>query len=170
MELIIVIAVAAALTVTFTLSAGLVSGADARTCADGITNAIAACKVAAMSEGQGNVKLVIYRGSDGNVYSELQTREEEGAPWITESEGARKIGARRCSVGSSNGSDDIPVKAADAAALEIGMWEIHFDRSSGSFREETNISDIYIQGGSKNYHIHLEELTGRTTKELIAVP
>lgn len=170
-ELLIVIAVAAALTATFTLSVGLVSSADARACADDVTGAIAACKIAAMSEGQGNVRLVIYRGDSGNIYSEQQTREEEDEPWTAESGDVRKIGARRCRVGSSNGSDNIPVKTGDAVpTLETGMWEIYFDRSSGSFREETTISDIYIQGGSRNYHIHLEGLTGKATKELIASP
>ncbi len=170
-ELIVVMALGVALTAALTLSVGLIVSADARTCADGIMGAIADCKVAAMSRGQGNVRLVIYRGRDGNVYSELQTRKEDAEPWTAGNEEARKIGGRRCRVGSSKGGDELPVKTLDAVpTLEDGMWEIYFDRSSGSFRGETTVSDIYVQGGSKNYRIHLEELTGKTTKELIGSP
>lgn len=174
-ELIIVIAIIAAVVTTAALSVGLVFSANARTCANDIMGAISECKIATMSGGRGNVRLLLYRDVSGNIFSELQTRESASADWVTGNDGAEKIGARRCMVGSSDGGDDLPQKSGTAVpTLEAGMWEIYFDRSSGSFLYEgattTSVNEIYVQGGTKNYCIHLEKLTGKATLELIAAP
>ncbi len=166
-ELIIVIAIIAAVVTTAALSVGLVFSANARTCSNDIMGAIAECKIATMSAGRGNVRLLLYRDDTGTIFSELQTM--ESGSWTTGSDGAEKIGARRCMVGTTDGGDDLP--------LRDNAWEIYFNRSSGAFLENldsgataTNVWEIYVRGGSKNYHIHLEKLTGKTTKELIAAP
>ncbi len=174
-ELIIVIAIIAAVITTAALSVGLVFSANARTCANDIIGAISECKIATMSGGRGNVRLLLYRDAGGNIFSELQTRESSTSDWVTGNDGAEKIGARRCMVGTSDGGDDLPQKSGSGVpTLEAGLWEIYFDRSSGSFLYDgattTSVDDIYVQGGSKNYHIHLEKLTGKTTLELIAAP
>ncbi|MDE6847420.1 MAG: prepilin-type N-terminal cleavage/methylation domain-containing protein [Lachnospiraceae bacterium] len=168
-ELIIVIAIIAAIITTAALSVGLVFSANARTCANDIMGAISECKIATMSAGRGNVRVLLYRDASGNIFSELQTRESESAGWVTGNDGAEKIGARRCAVGTTDGGDDLPQRD--------NAWEIYFNRSSGSFLENldsgataTNVWEIYVQGGSKNYHIHLERLTGKATLELIAAP
>lgn len=164
-ELIIVIAIIAAVVTTAALSVGLVFSANARTCANDIMGAIAECKIATMSAGQGNVRLLIYRDSNGDIFSELQTRESASASWTAEN-GAEKIGARRCLISTTNGGTEV---------LESGTWEIIFDRSSGSFASTTidgvsPVWDVYVSGGSKNYLIHLEKLTGKTTKDLVTTP
>ncbi|MDE6388665.1 MAG: prepilin-type N-terminal cleavage/methylation domain-containing protein [Lachnospiraceae bacterium] len=166
-ELIIVIAIIAAVLTTAALSVGLVFSANARTCTNDIIGAISECKIATMSAGRGNVRLLLYRDDTGTVFSELQTL--EAGSWTTGNNGAEKIGARRCMVGSTDGGDDLPQR--DDA------WEIYFNRSSGSFLESldsgataTNVWEIYVRGGSKNYHIHLERLTGKTTMELLPIP
>ncbi|MCM1121040.1 MAG: prepilin-type N-terminal cleavage/methylation domain-containing protein [Eubacterium sp.] len=168
-ELIIVIAIIAVIITTAALSIGLVFSANARTCANDIMGAISECKIATMSGGRGNVRLILYRDDSGNIFSELQTRESAAAGWVTGNDGAEKIGARRCMVGATDGGDDLPTR--DSA------WEIYFDRSSGSFLENldggadaTSVWEIYVQGGRKNYHIRLEKLTGKTTLELLASP
>lgn len=168
-ELIIVIAIISAVITTAALSVGLVFSANARTCANDIMGAISECKIATMSGGRGNVRLLLYRDANGNVYSEMQTRETEASSWVTGNDGAEKIGARRCMVGTTNGADDLPQRD--------NAWEIYFNRSSGAFLENldsgdiaTNVGEIYVRGGSKNYHIHLEKLTGKATLELLDVP
>ena len=166
-ELIIVIAIIAAVLTTAALSVGLVFSANARTCTNDIIGAISECKIATMSAGRGNVRLLLYRDDTGTVFSELQTL--EAGSWTTGNNGAEKIGARRCMVGSTDGGDDLPQRD--------NAWEIYFNRSSGSFLESldsgataTNVWEIYVRGGSKNYHIHLERLTGKTTMELLPIP
>lgn len=163
-ELIIVIAIISAVITTAALSVGLVLSANARTCANDIMGAISECKIATMSSGRGNVRLLLYRDDTGNIYSELQTKETSG--WVTGHDGAEKIGARRCMVGTVDGTDDLPQKDSP--------WEIYFDRSSGSILYDgdttTSVNDIYVWGGSKKYQIHLEELTGKATLERLDVP
>lgn len=169
-ELIIVIAIIAAVVTTAALSVGLVFSANARTCTNDIIGAISECKIATMSAGQGNVRLLLYRDDTGTIFSELQTL--EAGSWTTGNDGAEKIGARRCMVTTID---------EDGKEVELGQrdnaWEIYFNRSSGSFLENldsgataTNVWEIYVRGGSKNYHIHLERLTGKTTMELLPVP
>lgn len=168
-ELIIVVAIIAAVVTTCALSISLVLNANARTCANDIVRAIAECKIATMTKGQGNVRLLLYRDSSGSIYSELQTRRTSVDNWETGNDGAEKIGAKKCIVGSADGSDDLPHKSGSAVpTLETGMWEVYFDRSSGSFKSGTSVSDIYVQGGKRKYHIHFEELTGKTTLETVA--
>lgn len=171
-ELIIIIAIIAALTTTAALSISLIFSANAKTCANDIVGAISECKVTTMSYGQGNVRLLLYRDSSGNICSALQTRDKTGDPWVTGTDGSEKIGASKCSVTDGAGNE-LPQKAEDDSSLAedvSGVWEIYFDRSSGSFRDETTISELYIEGGSRHYHIHLEKLTGKSTLEPVTAP
>lgn len=170
-ELIIVVAIIAAVITVSILSISLIFSANAKTCANDIMGAISECKVMTMSRGQGNVRLLIYRSSDGDVFSELQIRESVSDPWMNNENGAEKIGAKRCAVGAALGSDDLPTKSSNTLpTLDTGMWEIYFDRSSGSFKNETSVSDIYVSGGNRNYQIHLEKLTGKSTMERLPSP
>ena len=165
-EMIIVVAIIAVVGLGATWSIILVFSGNAKACANAMVNSIAECKIMTMSKGQGNVRVIIYRGSNGKIYSELQTRESDGAGWVTGKDGAEKIGANRCLVGTSNGGDDIPDRD--------NAWEIYFDRSSGSFlyssdpaKPNTSVTEIYVMGGRKNYHIALEKLTGKTILKLL---
>lgn len=164
MELIVVIAIISVAGLGLALSVSLIYGANARTCANDIVSAVTECKIMTMAKGKGNVRVIIYRdGVDGTIYSELQTRETASSTWETEGDGREKIGAKRCSVGTSDGADNIPI-SRDLA------WEFYFDRSSGKLLTEgeavTSVSTIYVAGGSKHYVITIEKLTGKTTKEL----
>lgn len=167
-ELIIVIAIMAAIGTGIAMSFILVFSANAKTCANDIVSAISECKVMTMTKGKGNVRVIIYRdGENGAIYSELQTRETPSAGWVTGNDGREKIGANRCSVTAmqSDGSEkDIPTSPDSA-------WEFYFDRSSGKLLTEgsavTSVTEIHVLGGSKHYVVKIEKLTGKITKELI---
>lgn len=172
MELIIIIAIIAALTTTLVLSFSLVYGANAKTCANDIMNAISECKVTTMSYGQGNVRLLLFRGDDGNIYSALQTRNQVGDPWEYKNERPEKIGASRCAVTDDAGTE-LPEKTLGDASLTAdtsGAWEIYFDRSSGSFLAGTTVYDLHVKGGSRHYQIHMEKLTGKSMLEFVTSP
>ncbi len=180
-ELIVVIAIIAVVGLGATWSIILVFSANAKTCANDIVGAISECKIETMSKGQGNVKLILYRdGEGGTIYSELLFKDasdhwtfKNGQPEGTAGE-REKIGASRCSVGTTDGSDDIPTDRGTA-------WVICFNRATGSFVSAEDVADgvagdattqalldsgIWVQGGSKKYQITLEALTGKTSKEL----
>lgn len=170
-EMIVVIALAAAVTTTAAMSLAFLFSADAKACTNSIMGALSECRIETMGQGQGNVRLLLYRDNSGNIYSELQVRASSADEWEACNDGAKKIGAKRCSVGSVDGGDDLPMKLGDTLPTrEEGLWEIYFDRSLGSFKPETSILDIYVQGGGRKYHIHFEELTGKTMLELLQDP
>lgn len=162
-ELIIVIAIIAVVGLGAAWSIILVLSGNAKTCTHSIMNAISECKIMTMSKGQGNVQLLLYRDDDGNVYSEIQMRESKTSAWETAYNGLEKIGAKRCSIGSTKDADDLPGKA--------NPWVICFDRSTGAFLYDaakggvTSIENIYVMGGRRNYHIKLEKLTGKQILE-----
>ena len=185
MELIVVIAIIAVLGIGATWSIILVFSANAKTCANDIVGAISECKIETMSKGQGSVKLLLYRdGAGGTIYSELLFKDASGN-WTfkngqaEDTAGEReKIGASRCSVGTTDGGDEIPTDRDHA-------WVICFNRATGAFMvsadgtgdglitspdlfkdEPKSRGYIWVQGGSKKYQITLEALTGKTSKEL----
>ncbi|MCH5263501.1 MAG: prepilin-type N-terminal cleavage/methylation domain-containing protein [Lachnospiraceae bacterium] len=168
-ELIIVIAIIAAIGLVATLSAILIFNANGKTCANDIVGAISECKIMTMTKGQGSVQLLIYRdGANGNIYSELQIKDSTTGDWVTANGGPEKLGAKKCTVGTADGLNDLP-ESRDTA------WRICFDRSTGAFKyaasagddENTTygLGDIYVQGGNRRYHIKLEKLTGKQTIE-----
>lgn len=166
-ELIIVMAIIAAVATTAALSVGLVFSANAKTCANDIVSSISECKITTMSYGQGNVRLLIYRGSNGNIYSELQTRKKADAAWEVYGDGPENIGAKKCSVTDGTGNE-LPKKAGDALPTQDSeAWAIYYDRSSGSFRSETTVSEFHIEGGNKHYRIELQTLTGKAILKVL---
>lgn len=161
-EVIIVVAIIAAIGLTAMLSVSLIFNANARTCANDIVGAISECKIMTMTKGQGNVRLLLYRdGENGNIFYELQTKDASSG-WPTDHGGAEKVGTRKCMVGSSDGANNLP-DSPDTA------WEIYFDRSTGALYTgtSTEIVDhgIYVVGGNRRYHIKIEKLTGKQTLE-----
>ena len=170
-ELIIVVAIIAVIGLGATWSIILVFSANAKTCSNDIVNAIAECKIMTMTKGQGNVRLIIYRdGAGGTIYGELQTRETASSPWTTIKDEKQKIGASRCSVGTSDGADDIPTGPD-------GAWGFYFDRSTGKLlnpaeagitnvNDTTYVDEMHVLGGRKKYLIQIEKLTGKVTKKL----
>lgn len=169
-ELIVVIAIISVVGLGLVMSVALIFSANAKTCANDIVGAIAECKIMTMTKAKGNVRVIIYRdGADGAIVSELQTRETTSSAWETGEDGMEKIGAKRCSVGTSDGADNIPT-SRDLA------WKFYFDRSSGALLTEgvdvtgadEIVEEIYVVGGSKHYRIQIAKLTGKVTKELLS--
>lgn len=162
-ELIIVIAIMAALIGTAFLSITMVFGANAKTCANNIQRAIADCKVTTMGKKEAYMEL--YRDTDGNVYTKLYVYEQNGAA-PTEGE-PQKMGNSRVWVGYAKAGEN----PEDARSLEAGdSVVIKFDRGSGSFDKTTHgeCAQIVVRGGSKNYALELTQLTGKSEVKVIA--
>lgn len=161
-ELIIVIAIMAALIGTVFFSVSMVFGANAKTCANNIQRAIADCKVTTM--GKKEAYLELYRAADGNVYTKLYVYEQNGAA-PTEGE-PQKMGNSRVYVGYTKEGEN----AQNAQSLDEGdSVIIKFDRSSGSFDKTAygDCAQIVVRGGSKNYALELIQLTGKSEVKII---
>lgn len=145
-ELIVVIAVIAVILATISYSAVMVFGANAKACANNLQRAIADCKVTAM--GKADASLELY-GKEGKVFCKMTidgVEQEE-----------QRLGTDRVSV----------ICEGENAVLDInagGSLTIRYDRSTGSFAEETAEAchSIVIEGGNKKYELRLIPLTGRT--------
>lgn len=171
-EMIIVIAIIAILTGGVFLSINLVFGANAKTCANDLKNAISQCKVNAM--GKSNASLEIYRDSSNQCIYVRQ--------WIEESYGwqakePEKISNAKVYVTYTiEGSGSSP-ELDGTKSIFIG-----FDRSSGSFKaaaildescvgthnildEDSIYSGFFVGGGRRKYDIELIKLTGKVSIE-----
>lgn len=161
-ELIIVIAIMAALMGGVFFSVSMVFGANAKTCANNIQRAIADCKVTTM--GKQDAYLELYRDANGNVYTKLYVYEKSGAA-PTEGE-PQKMGNSRVYVGYAKAGESVEA----AQSLNEGdSVVIKFDRSSGSFDETayTDCAQIVVRGGSKNYALEFIQLTGKSELKVI---
>ena len=158
-ELIIVIAIMAALLTTAMFSISMVFSANAKACANGIQRAVADCKVTAM--GKSAAWLVIYRDTDGVLYGRLHTMEQKSGEAIGTYEEVvqepEKIGGKRVSI---TYADELGTDMGELPVGESNGIRIEFDRSSGSFKDGT-IKSIDIVGGSKHYQLTLIKLTGK---------
>lgn len=168
-ELIIVVAIITILGGTVMFSISLIFSADAKGCAHSLTSALADTKVNAM-------------GRDG-AYMEL-TRDSNGDIWVTqwvkksswmESGNPQKIGTRRITVyyfaeGTEVGDFDSTTGTELASGTTIYF---SFDRSTGAFIESFKLKDgtevgssfydgFEVIGGSKDYLIDLNKLTGKS--------
>ena len=166
-ELLIVLAIIAAVTITVIFSISMIFSANAKTCAHAMERAIADCKVTTM--GKADAYLEIYRDTDGNVYSKMYVY-ENGAAAPTPME-AEKLGGSKVFVGY------LPEGAAvDATPTELVAGgtavRVHFDRASGSFdaTDYANCATFDIQGGSKHYQLKMVRLTGKVSVEVIETP
>ena len=99
-ELIIVIAIIAALIGTVILSVSMVFSANAKACSNDLQRAVADCKVTTM--GKAKAWLVVYRGDNGRIYSQMHIMEQKEGGAVGEleeiTEEAQKIGGNRVSV------------------------------------------------------------------------
>lgn len=168
-ELIIVVAIITIIGGTVAYSISLIFSADAKGCAHSLASALADTKVNAM-------------GRDG-AYMELK-RDDSGDIWVTqwvkkstwmESGNPQKIGTRRISVfyfaeGTDVGSFDPSAGSELANGTTIYL---SFDRSTGAYIETFKLKDgtqvsgsfydgFEVIGGSKDYLIDLNKLTGKT--------
>ncbi len=165
-ELIIVIAIIAALIGTVILSVSMVFSANAKACSNDLQRAVADCKVTTM--GKAKAWLVVYRGDNGRIYSQMHIMEQKEGGAVGEleeiTEEAQKIGGNRVSVTYriNGGTDDIELPTGADNGIRI-----EFDRSSGSFKDGTPDS-VDIQGGNRHYHLEFIKLTGKISVSQIS--
>lgn len=163
-EIIIVIAIMAILTGGVFFSIGMVFGANAKTCANDIKNAISQCKVNAM--GKSDATLEIYRDSTNQCIYARQ--------WIKESYGWQAKEAEKIS--NAKVYVTYTVNGIDYELDGTKPVFIGFNRSSGGFTKATNpnsnmkepdiCSGFFVGGGGRKYDIELVELTGKVNVEL----
>ena len=157
-ELIIVIAIIAALIGTVVLSVSMVFSANAKACSNDLQREIADCKVTTMGKAQ--AWLIVYRGENGRIYSQLHIMEQKEGGTVGEleeiTEEPQKIGGNRVSVTytDASGTPDLELPTGAAAGIRI-----EFDRSSGSFKDAP--LKMRIQGGSRDYKLDFIKLTGK---------
>lgn len=157
-ELIIVIAIIAALIGTVILSVSMVFSANAKACSNDLQRAVADCKVTTMGKAQ--AWLIVYRGENGSIYSQLHIMEQKEGGAAGElkeiTEEPQKIGGNRVSVTytDASGTPDLELPTGADAGIRI-----EFDRSSGSFKEAPQ--QMRIQGGSRDYKLDFIRLTGK---------
>ena len=171
-ELIIVIAIMAVVIGTVVFSVSMVFSANAKTCCNNLQRAIADCKVTTM--GKSEAWLVLYRGSDNQIYCQMYYNEaviENDAEGnvimkaVPANEEPQKIGGKRVVVTyidtEGNEHQDLPTDAIDVNK----RLTIAFDRSSGSFKNAPKSMEII--GGNRHYHLEFNELTGKVTVKQI---
>ena len=181
-ELIIVIAIMAVGIGTVGFSVSMVFSANAKTCCNNLQRAIADCKVTTM--GKSEAWLVLYRGSDNQIYCQMYYNEAviendaEGNPKVKKdddgnvimkavpaNEEPQKIGGKRVVVTyidtEGNEHQDLPTDAIDVDK----RLTIAFDRSSGSFKNAPKSMEII--GGNRHYHLEFNELTGKVAVKQI---
>lgn len=94
------IAIIAALIGTVILSVSMVFSANAKACSNDLQRAVADCKVTTM--GKAKAWLVVYRGDNGRIYSQMHIMEQKEGGAVGEleeiTEEAQKIGGNRVSV------------------------------------------------------------------------
>ncbi len=175
-ELIIVLAIVAVVTGTVVWSVSLVFSTDAKACANNLQRAIADCKVTTM--GKAKAWLLIYRGEDGRVYSQLhvmtEKKDDAGNRIYDETtkdpvlvdvpEEAQKLGGNRVMVTYTDASGNSGVNLPEGKADGNTGIRIEFDRSSGSFKEDAGVPQkIELSGGKRHYTFTFHMLTGKVT-------
>lgn len=162
-ELIIVLAIIAAIMGTAFYSITLVFSANAKTTANDIQRAIGDCKVTTM--GRSDAYMELYRdASNESVYTRIYIWDSSagsGGDYVPSD--PQKVGPRQVSVQySTDGVNGTELAAGDSILL-------FFDRSTGGFctgtvngRTDPIYKAVFVKGGSKHYKIELTELTGKS--------
>ncbi len=160
-ELIIVMAIIAAIMSTVFFSIILIFSANAKSTANDIQRAIGDCKVTTM--GRSAAYMELYRdASNDNVYTKMYIWDNSAVDYVESEE--QKVGPKRVTVEySTDGVNKTELAAGDRIA-------IFFDRASGGFITGTTkdgishpiYKAIFVEGGSKHYRIELTELTGKS--------
>ena len=154
-ELIIVIAIIAALIGTVVLSVSMVFSANAKACSNDLQRAIADCKVTTMGKAQ--AWLIVYRGENDRIYSQLHIMEQkeggEAGELVEVTEDLQKIRVT-VTYTDASGTPDLELPTGADAGIRI-----EFDRSSGSFKDAPQM--IEIQGGHRDYKLDFIKLTGK---------
>lgn len=164
-ELVIVLAIIAAIMGTVFYSIILIFSANAKSTANDIQRAIGDCKVATMGKASAYMELYRDAGNE-NVYTRMYVMDSSGAYVPSE---PQKVGPRRVTVAySQDGTSETELAAGDKIA-------IFFDRANGGFTTGTAddgttypiYKAIFVQGGSKHYKIELTKLTGKSEVKVV---
>lgn len=160
-ELIIVMAIIAAIMSGVFFSIILIFSANAKSTANDIQRSIGDCKVTTM--GRSAAYMELYRdASNENVYTRMYVRDSSGSYVPSE---PQKVGPRKVVVAYKEKSGS---RTDLSAGDTIQIW---FDRATGGFKADGsgNLYEvIYVEGGSKKYEIKMTKLTGKS--EVKAVP
>jgi len=170
-ELIIVVAIITVLGGTVVYSISLIFSADAKGCAHSLSTALADTKINAM--GREGAYLELKRDDNGDIWVTQWIK--KGGAW-SEATTPQKIGTRRITVyyypSGKKVSEFEPSIGTELAAGGSSIY-LSFDRSTGSYTESFKLengtttsgsfySGFEIIGGSKDYLIELNKLTGKT--------
>lgn len=147
MELIVVIAIIAAVSAGAIMSVGLILGLDVKECANKLAGYIGKAKITTMSKASGD--LLLYKDDfDGNYYIEISS---ETIPF--------KVGASELTI-TCYTTEGNEIVISDTDTVKLG-----FDRSSGAFKylEGTTAycNRIIIKRGVKEKSILLVPETGK---------
>lgn len=161
-ELIIVMAIIAAIMSAVFFSIILIFSANAKSTANDIQRSIGDCKVTTM--GRSAAYMELYRDSGNeNVYTRMYIWDNNAGDYVPSE--PQKVGPVRVAVAYKE-------KSGSRTELSTGdTIQIWFDRATGGFKPDGsgNLYEIiYVEGGSKKFEIRLTELTGKS--EVKAVP
>lgn len=161
-ELIIVMAIIAAIMSGVFFSIILIFSANAKSTANDIQRSIGDCKITTM--GRAAAYMELYRdASNENVYTKMYIWDNSAGGYVGSE--PQKVGPVRVTVKyMASGGAETELLAGD----KIEIW---FDRATGGFKEDAggNFYElIRVEGGSKNYEIRMTKLTGKS--EVKAVP
>lgn len=162
-ELIIVMAIIAAIMGTVFFSIILVFSANAKSTANDIQRAIGDCKVTTM--GRSEAYMELYRdASNENVYTRMYIWDVSTGSYVGSE--PQKVGPRKVTVKYRTSGVEEELSAGKSI-------EIRFDRATGGFKEDGAVKFydlIRVEGGSKHYEIRLTKLTGKSEVKAVAVP
>ena len=150
-ELIIIIAVMAVLTVSIVTYTGLIGDSNAKKCAKELGNSLSETKVCAMSRAE--AKLIVYADSSGVYVKKVQS----GRADKTE-----KIGKKGVKLGYIDIRNSTTYTAVGTTE-DTGIV-IQFDRASGACKKMDSGKYCYgfkITAGDASYKVNIEPLTGK---------
>lgn len=155
-ELVIVMAIIAAIMSTVFFAIILIFSANAKSTANDIQRSIGDCKVTTM--GRSAAYMELYRdASNENVYTKMYVWDNSAGDYV-ESE-PQKVGPKKVTVAYKEKSGS---RTELSAGDRIQIW---FDRATGGFKPDGsgNLYEIiYVEGGSKKFEITLTALTGKS--------
>lgn len=164
-ELVIVMAIIAAIVGAVFFSIILIFSANAKSTANDIQRAIGDCKVTTM--GRSEAYMELYRdASNENVYTKMYIWDNTAGDYV-ESE-PQKVGPKKVTVKYRPAGGAEEELTAGGPRIRIG-----FNRATGGYKADP--PDIFydlirVEGGSKKYEIRLTKLTGKSEVKLVTTP
>ena len=152
-ELIIIIAIMAVLTVAVISYSGMIGDSHARKCAKEIESTLSDTKVCAMSRAE--AKMIIYANNNGVYVTTVQT----GRGTETKKIGQKGVKVEYCEARNSDAYTQVGTTEATGVVIQ-------FDRASGACKKMDSGNYCYgfkVTAGDSVYKVVIEPLTGKTT-------